>query len=291
MLKIFIISIFTFFTLRADIELELSDTNIANAQTLLVKFKADLLDPVIEKKYVAFEGKRYPFYKNPMQKGRSFYALIPVDYYAKAKKSELVIVYVVNGEKYYSAFKIEIYEKEYKKERLKVASSRVKFSKKDKKRIKKERIEAMKIYRKKSKRFYPKAPFIYPLDSKITSAFGTKRIFNDTLKSYHSGTDFRAKKGEPVKAVADGKVVLVKNRFFAGNSIIIDHGQGVYSGYYHLSKFKVKKGEFVKRGQVIALAGATGRVTGPHLHLSMRVNAVQVDPIDFIKTVNLLLYR
>ncbi len=274
--------------LFANIEIEISDSKIANAQTLLVELKADEEDPKIEKIYAAFEGKRYPFYKNRVEKGRSFYALVPTDYHTEAKTTNLTVVFIIDGDKYYSTFKIDIYEGVYKSEKLKVASSRAKISKKNLLRIKREQKEAMEIYNKKSARFYPSSSFIYPIDSKITSAFGNKRVFNGILKSYHSGTDFRAKIGTPVKAIADGRITLVKNRFFAGNSIIIDHGQGIYSGYYHLSKFKVKRGELVKRGEIIALAGDTGRVTGAHLHLSIRVNSVQVDPLQFIDTINLL---
>jgi len=130
----------------------------------------------------------------------------------------------------------------------------------------------------------------YPLHSKITSAFGNKRLFNGVLKSFHSGTDFRAKTGTPIHTVADGRVVLVKNRFFAGNSVIIDHGQGIYTSYYHLSRFKVRKGEFVKKGQVIGLAGATGRVTGSHLHFTVHINGTLVDPLEFIDTFNELFF-
>ena len=125
-----------------------------------------------------------------------------------------------------------------------------------------------------------------PLHSKITSAFGNRRVFNNILKSYHSGTDFRAKKGTPIIASNSGRVVLAKNRFFAGNSIIIDHGQGIYSGYYHLSRFAVKKGDFVQKGEVIGYAGATGRVTGPHLHFTFHVNGNCVDPLHFVKLAN-----
>ncbi len=286
--SIFIIAIFMFSNLFANIDIEVSDSKVANAQTLLVKLKADKEDPLIEKIYAAFEGKRYPFYKNRFEKGRSFYALVPANYYTKAKKSNLVVVFIIDGDKYYSTFKIDIFEGTYKSEKLKVASSRAKISKKNRLRIEKEQKEAMKIYKKNTPYFYPKKPFTYPLNSKITSQFGNKRLFNGILKSYHSGTDFRAKVGTPVKAIAKGRVVLAKNRFFAGNSVIIDHGQGIYSGYYHLSGFKVKKGELVKRGEIIGSAGATGRVTGPHLHLSIRVNSVQVDPLQFIETINLL---
>ncbi len=236
--------------------------------------------------YAAFEGKRYPFYRDKFSKGRTFYTLIPVSYYAKPKESRLVVVRVENGKKQYKSYLIDIYKGDYRSERLHVAPSRAKINPKNRRRIARERKEAMQIYKTSTPKLYIRKPIVPPLSSKITSPFGTKRVFNGVLKSFHSGTDYRAKTGTPIRSVADGRVVLIKNRFFAGNSVIIDHGQGIYTGYYHLSRFKVHKGEFVQRGQVIGLAGATGRVTGPHLHFTVHVNGMLVDPLQFIDTFN-----
>ncbi|MBT0606146.1 M23 family metallopeptidase, partial [Campylobacter lari] len=130
--------------------------------------------------------------------------------------------------------------------------------------------------------------FTYPLESKITSDFGKARLFNDTLKSYHSGTDFRAASGTKIYASNDGIVRIASNRYYAGNSVVIDHGYGIYSQYYHLSKLNVKIGQKVKKGELIGLSGASGRVTGPHLHFGILVNGVQVDPLDFIAKFNAL---
>ena len=92
--------------------------------------------------------------------------------------------------------------------------------------------------------------------------------------------------GTPLIACNDGVVVLAKDRFYSGGSVIIDHGQGIYSCYYHMSKFGVKKGSEVKRGDILGLSGDTGRVTGPHLHFSFRVGGEQVDPLQFIDLIN-----
>ncbi len=284
---LFLFSIFIQF-LNANVSIELSSSKTANAKTILVKLKADQNEPKIQRAYVAYEGIRYPFYHNRFEKGRSFYALVPTSYYTKPKKTKMVIVYIENKEKFYSSFPISIVDANYKSEKLKVAPSRAKISRKNRVRIAKEQKEAMKIYHTNTQKLYIKEPLAYPMKSKITSLFGNKRVFNGILKSYHSGTDFRAKVGTPIRAVAAGRVVLVKNRFFAGNSVIIDHGEGIYTGYYHMSRFKVHKGQIVHKGQVLGFSGATGRVTGPHLHFSVRVNGVQVDPIQFLDTFNLL---
>ena len=272
-------------TLPASMIYSVSQERIANAQTLLFEIE---VDSPFSKAYVAYKGVRYPFYAHPSHDVGTFYALVPTSYYAKPKKENAVIVTIVEGEKQFASVSIMIEKGKYKSEHLKVNASRAKISKSNLARIKKESLEAKKIYNHFTKKSYIDRAFDYPMQSKITSAFGTKRVFNGVLKSYHSGTDFRAKVGTPLYAANAGKVVLVKNRFFAGNSVIIDHGQGLYTGYYHMSAFKVNVGDIVKQGDLLGLAGATGRVTGPHLHFTVHVGGKVVDPLQFLETVNRL---
>jgi hypothetical protein len=125
-------------------------------------------------------------------------------------------------------------------------------------------------------------PFGKPRASRITSTFGSGRVFNGRVGSSHGGVDFRGQKGEPVYAANRGVVAIVDSFFLAGNVIYIDHGGGVLTGYFHLSEQKVALGDTVAKGQEIGLVGATGRVTGPHLHWSARYGALAVDPLDLI---------
>ncbi|MBU1927583.1 M23 family metallopeptidase, partial [bacterium] len=118
------------------------------------------------------------------------------------------------------------------------------------------------------------------------SDFGKARIYNDSLKGYHSGTDYRADVGTPIIASNDGVVALVEERFYSGGTVLVDHGQGIYTCYFHMSKFNVKKGQKIKKAQLLGLSGASGRVTGPHLHFAVRINKVQVDPLQFIELIN-----
>jgi murein DD-endopeptidase MepM/ murein hydrolase activator NlpD len=124
------------------------------------------------------------------------------------------------------------------------------------------------------------APFIHPRESVITSPFGSGRMFNGTLTSRHLGVDFRGKTGDPIVAANRGVVALVGNFFLAGNVIYIDHGRGIVTAYFHMSKTLVAAGDTVERGQKIGLVGSTGRVTGPHLHWSARYGAITVNPLD-----------
>ncbi len=125
-------------------------------------------------------------------------------------------------------------------------------------------------------------PFVRPL-GKITSTFGEWRTFNDGHRSQHLGVDLAANEGTRVNAINAGTVVLVRDGFLAGNLVVVAHGAGIASAYYHLSKVTVAEGDVVKAGAEIGKVGKTGRTTGPHLHLSVRVPGGFVDPLSFFK--------
>jgi murein DD-endopeptidase MepM/ murein hydrolase activator NlpD len=125
-------------------------------------------------------------------------------------------------------------------------------------------------------------PFLRPRSSRITSSFGSGRLFNGRLASSHGGVDFAGQPGDSVRAANRGVVALVDNFFLAGNVVYIDHGGGVVTGYFHLTQALVAVGDTVERGQQIGLVGATGRVTGPHLHWSARYGEHTVDPMGLI---------
>ena len=212
--------------------------------------------------------------------------LLPIYYRTKIGEHNIEVYgKTSNNKKFSEKFTIEVKKGDYPSSKLTVSKKKTTFSKKDLKRIRKESKNATKIYSKFTNKKYTKA-FLYPLKTKITSVYGVRRVFNKKLKSYHSGTDFRAKMGTPIKASNDGVVKLVKNRFFAGGSVIIDHGEGIFSVYYHLSKFLVKKNQKIKRGDIIALSGDSGRVTGPHLHFGIVLQNTSVEPMKFLKLMN-----
>jgi murein DD-endopeptidase MepM/ murein hydrolase activator NlpD len=125
--------------------------------------------------------------------------------------------------------------------------------------------------------------FIRPRSSRITSSFGSGRVFNGRLSSSHGGVDFAGQPGDPVRAANRGVVALVDNFFLAGNVVYVNHGAGVVTGYFHLTQALVAVGDTVERGQEIGVVGATGRVTGPHLHWSARYGEHTVDPMGLIE--------
>ncbi|MCK4875357.1 MAG: M23 family metallopeptidase [Sulfurimonas sp.] len=278
-----LLALFIFFTCSLfAFNIEISNSIIANGKTALLEF---VKDKNIKYEKIVVGKKKYKIFDNPVDKEKA-YVLLPISYYEKPADKKVKIFYKEAGEQKSRVLIFRVEDGKYKKETLKVSNSKVTLNKKDKKRASKEYAEAMKIYKTTSDKSYMSKPFITPLDSKITSSFGKARVFNDALKSYHSGTDFRAAVGTPLTACNDGLVVLAKDRFYAGGSVIIDHGQGIYSCYYHMSKFDVKEGSMVKQGDTIGLSGDTGRVTGPHLHFSFRVGGEQVDPLQLIELIN-----
>ncbi len=120
--------------------------------------------------------------------------------------------------------------------------------------------------------------FSQPADAAISDVFGSQRIFNGKTSSPHLGLDFRVPSGTPVAAMNDGTVLLARPLYFEGNFVVLDHGQGLLTLYLHLSEFKVKEGDQVKRGQIVGLSGGTGRATGPHLHVAVRWQGTYLDP-------------
>jgi murein DD-endopeptidase MepM/ murein hydrolase activator NlpD len=120
--------------------------------------------------------------------------------------------------------------------------------------------------------------FARPRDSEVTAHFGDQRLLNGKKKTVHYGLDLDGQVGDPVTASNDGTVVLVRDCYTTGNTVLISHGGGVFTGYFHMSAFKVKRGAKVQRGQLIGLVGKTGRVTGPHLHFLAHVDSLSVNP-------------
>lgn len=124
--------------------------------------------------------------------------------------------------------------------------------------------------------------FIVPSEGEALPNFGERRVFNNKPRSQHSGVDISSPFGAPVVASNSGKVVLAGDLYYAGKTVIINHGLGVFTLYCHFSKIRVKRNEMVKKGDVIGEIGATGRATGPHLHWGVKVSGNRIDPLSLL---------
>lgn len=170
----------------------------------------------------------------------------------------------------------------YAEEDLEVDPRRVKLSPKDRARVDRERKQVVPLFSQRTQPVFA-LPFAPPIAlAPPPRNFGTRRTFNGEPRSAHGGADFRAAAGTPVLAAEGGLVVLAAHHFFAGKSVYVDHGGGLLTMYMHLSRVDVRTGQRVARGETLGLSGATGRVTGPHLHFGVRWRGARVDPAHLL---------
>lgn len=166
---------------------------------------------------------------------------------------------------------------------LTVEPGYVELSPENSERAARESREIAEIYSRITPERYWSEPFQVPIPGATGGRnFGHRRVFNGQPRNPHSGADLSAATGTPIRAANRGRVVLAKELFFSGNAVFLDHGQGVFTVYLHLSEIQVAPGDMVERGALVGLAGATGRVTGPHLHWGVRVLDARVDPFSLL---------
>ena len=179
---------------------------------------------------------------------------------------------------------VTVKAKEFPVENLKVSSKYVEPPQEVQDRLARERARLKTIYARRAP--YPlSGPFVRPVPGEPTSIFGTRRLFNDQPRSPHPGLDLRAATGTVVQASGHGTVVLAQDLYYSGNLVILDHGGGLFTLYAHLSRIDVKEGDQVRAGQQIGLSGATGRVTGPHLHWGAKIGNEPFDPTALLDPV------
>jgi len=275
--------------LFSDVDIQLSHMNIKHGTTFAIILQSD--KNLSQAPNVIYKNKTFQMFtiKGSTKKYRVF---IPVDYYSQKQQENVQVVYKEDGLLRKKNFKIEIIDGGYKQnEIIKVSKGKVTLSNKNKKRSEKEYDI---VYKNVYSKITPydltlNNTFQDPLYSKITSNYGNARIYNGKTKSYHTGTDYRAKVGTDIYASNNGVVALTMDRFYLGKVIYIDHGRGAFSYYSHMSSFKVKEGQKVHKGQIIGKSGKTGRITGPHLHYAFRLYNTTVDPLQYAEVYNKIL--
>ncbi len=179
-------------------------------------------------------------------------------------------------------YRLIIEDKTFPTRRLTVDSKYVNPPPETLERIREESRKTKEIFAAESPSRLWDGPFLAPVSGPANSSFGKRSILNGQPRSPHSGTDFSGATGTPVKAPHSGKVVLVGDRYYSGNTVILDHGLGLYSYFAHLSRALVSEGQMLEQGDILGEIGATGRVTGPHLHWSVRLKRTRVDPLSLI---------
>jgi murein DD-endopeptidase MepM/ murein hydrolase activator NlpD len=192
-----------------------------------------------------------------------------------------------SGEKIFCTALVEVNEGRFATEKLHVGKQFVEPSPEQVKRANEERQKLRDIFDRVTSERLWSGKFRVPLDGVSTGGnFGKRRILNGQPGSPHGGVDFPALTGTPVYAAQRGRVVLAEELFFSGNTVVIDHGLGIYSFYGHLSEMDVKVGDTLESGHVLGKVGATGRVTGPHLHWGLTVERARVNPLQIVKLLD-----
>jgi len=189
-----------------------------------------------------------------------------------------------SGEKVSCSVKVAVRQGRFATERLQVGTEFVEPNPEQVKRANEERQKLRDIFDRVTPERLWDGPFRVPLDGVTTgSNFGKRRILNGNAGSPHGGADFPAVTGTPVHAAQRGNVALAEELFFSGNTVVLDHGLGIYTFYGHLSEIDVKAGDALEAGAVLGKVGATGRVTGPHLHWGLTVERARVNPLLLVK--------
>ena len=173
---------------------------------------------------------------------------------------------------------ITIADRTFPEERLTVSSKYVELPPEVVARTERERARMAEIYRLRTPPADDGVAFVRPVAGPATSVFGTRRIFNDKPRSPHPGLDLRAAEGTPVRCSGPGTVVLAEELYYSGGTVVVDHGGGLFTLYAHLAAIDVAEGAAVVAGEVVGRLGATGRVTGPHLHWGAKIGDVPFDP-------------
>jgi murein DD-endopeptidase MepM/ murein hydrolase activator NlpD len=235
-------------------------------------------EPGVESVEVQWDGRTVPYSRS----GAVWSTLIGVDLDTKPGNHNVEVRVKKNGVVEKRPLTLTVTSGNFPIERLTVAEEFVALSAENLERSQRESSEIDAIHKTMSPEPLWTAGFTVPIPDRTGSNFGKRRVFNGESRNPHGGADLRATTGTPVRSTNRGRVVLAKNLFFTGNTVIVDHGLGIYTLYAHLSRIDVTKDALVERAQLLGLAGATGRVTGAHLHWGARVQNARVDPFSLI---------
>ncbi len=226
-----------------------------------------------EKAELVCRDNKYKFYSE----GDKYIAYVAESYFSDMSGFKCLLK---EARKEVVAVEFKVDKKQFPEEKLKVDGRKINLRKKDLLRVAKEQEVLNNIYASSVSTPYFQTAFKVPLNSYVTSIYGIRRTYNKQHKGQHLGTDFRAPVGEKIPAANRGKVVFSGDLFYTGWTVIIDHGLDIFTVYGHLSKTLVESGQIVQRGDLIGLAGSTGRSSGPHLHWGVKIHGQYIDGID-----------
>jgi murein DD-endopeptidase MepM/ murein hydrolase activator NlpD len=228
-----------------------------------------------------WQGHKLQFF--PGRTGHAWFALAGIDVETPAGPSTLTLVVHSAGTVHDLSRTVEIHSAHYRTGSLTVAPKFVEPAPEALKQIEAERTLKDRVFGSSAPEPLWTSSFRAPVSAPPTDSFGTRRMFNGKLASIHKGMDFRAATGTPVRAGNSGVVVLARGLYYEGNCVVIDHGLGLFTLSMHLSRIDVHEGQRAAMGERLGLSGATGRVTGPHLHWAVRWQGAYLDPAKLLR--------
>jgi len=218
---------------------------------------------------------------------RSYLGVLGVDLEEKPGPQDIVVrAWGEGGRKSEKIVTVDVKRGIFPEEQLSVDPAFDRIDEALRQRIEREQAQLARLWATASPLRLWQGSFVPPVPGRVTAPFGLRRVVNGIPRSPHVGVDLKVPLGAPVAASNHGRVVLREDFFFSGKSIVLDHGAGLYTMYYHLSEFQAEKGALARRGDIIGWAGMTGRVTGPHLHWRARLNGARVEPLELIKATS-----
>ena len=228
-----------------------------------------------------FLGKQVPFFRT--DKPKVWYALAGIDMNTESGTYDLTITASPAGRRAARTVKkVDVAAANYKTGEVQVPENFVNPNADEQKQIARDQVFKNRAFGHLIASPQWSGNFVKPVAAPATDSFGMTRVYNEEMTKQHRGTDFPVKEGAPVSASNSGTVVLARELFYEGNCVIIDHGKHFLTIYMHLSQIDVKEGDKVDKGQKVGLSGATGRVTGPHLHMGVRWEGAYLDPTKLL---------
>ncbi len=229
-----------------------------------------------------FLGRTILFFPAPGDRTAGAVGLLGIDMQDKPGMHELMVEVRERGATRRLSYNVLVIKENYPVQHLTLPSEKVDLDDENLVRVKAEQEQVQTVLQGVSRERLWDSPFLEPVQGEVAGAFGRTRIINGQARSPHNGEDISAPSGTAVVAMNDGIARLTVDHFFSGKGVFLDHGLGLYSMYFHLEEVLVPDGTMVKRGQPIGKVGATGRASGPHLHLGVRLNGARVNPYALV---------
>lgn len=211
--------------------------------------------------------------------GTVFHGLLGLD--LASPTGARAVVFEADGGAASLGFSLQVKAGKFRVQRLSVDPRYVEVPEAEQERVKADQARVAAAYRRGSAvRLW--TSFARPVEALSSGNFGARRVYNGATESFHAGLDLAAPEGAPIRAAGDGRVVLAGDLYFSGGTVLVDHGDGLFTQYFHMSRIDVKEGDVVKTGGRLGTAGHTGRVTGPHLHWGAKLHGARVNPENLL---------